>query len=209
MELTSSSFSDGSMIPGEYAFCLPDPATHATFGPNLNPHLAWSRVPEGTESFVLMCIDDDCPTKPDDVNQPDREVPADLPRGEFVHWVVVDLPADCRRIDAGEFAEGVVEKGKDLEPGPHGSRQGLNDYTGWFEGDLGMEGRYYGYDGPCPPWNDSRVHHYTFTVYALDMAECPVDGRFTVADVRKAIGGHILGHASITGRYTLNPRLMH
>ena len=32
-----------------------------------------------------------------------------------------------------------------------------------------MSGDYFGYDGPCPPWNDSIVHHYVFTVYALDV----------------------------------------
>ncbi len=208
MQLTSSSFANGGRIPGKYAFCLPDPSSHATFGPNLNPHLAWTEVPDGTRSFALICSDDDAPTRPDDVNQPGREVPADLPRGEFFHWVVVDLPADCRRIDAGEFADGVVEGGKEPEPGPHGSRQGINDYTGWFEGDVGMTGRYYGYDGPCPPWNDARIHHYTFTVYALDLDTCPVEGAFTGQQVREAIKGHVLASASLSGSYTMNPRLM-
>ncbi len=122
--------------------------------------------------------------------------------------MVVDLPGDCRRIDAGEFAEGVVEKGKDPDPGPHGSRQGVNDYTGWFEGDVGMGGHYYGYDGPCPPWNDARIHRYTFTVYALDIAKVPVSGYFTAPDVEAAIEGHVLDSASLMGTYTLNPRLM-
>jgi len=208
MQLMSSSFVDGGSIPGEYAFCLPDPSTHATFGPNLNPHLAWTDVPEGTRSFALVCSDDDSPTRPDDVNQPGREVPASLPRTEFFHWVVVDLPAECRRVDAGEYARGVVAHGKELGPGPHGSRQGINDYTGWFAGDLGMEGVYHGYDGPCPPWNDAKVHRYTFTVYALDLDTCPVSGGFTGDQVREAVRGHVLGSASLTCTYTMNPRLM-
>jgi hypothetical protein len=68
-----------------------------------------------------------------------------------------------------------------------------------------MGGDYYGYDGPCPPWNDSIPHHYVFTLYALDVARCPVEGRFTGPDVRKAIEGHVLARAEVTGRYTLNP----
>ncbi len=71
-----------------------------------------------------------------------------------------------------------------------------------------MEGEYHGYDGPCPPWNDARIHTYTFTLYALDMERCPVSGSFTGNDVRHAIEGHVLATASLSGRYTLNPRLM-
>jgi len=68
-----------------------------------------------------------------------------------------------------------------------------------------MEGTYRGYDGPCPPWNDSIVHHYTFTLYALDVESLPVTGNFTAADVRKAMEGHVLAEASLTGTYSLNP----
>lgn len=42
---------------------------------------------------------------------------------------------------------------------PAGSRQGLNDYTAFMAGSE-MAGDYFGYDGPCPPWNDERLHHY-------------------------------------------------
>ena len=51
MHLSSSSFSDGEAIPGDFAFCVPDPDTHATFGPNRSPALRWSEVPEGTRTF--------------------------------------------------------------------------------------------------------------------------------------------------------------
>ena len=53
---------------------------------------------------------------------------------------------------------------------PRGARQGINDYTGWFAGDKDMAGNYFGYDGPCPPWNDEIPHRYVFTLYALDVA---------------------------------------
>ena len=48
----------------------------------------------------------------------------------------------------------------------------------------------------------------TTTVYALDIDRVPVEGKFTGADVRRAIQGHVLAEASLTGTYTLNPRLV-
>jgi phosphatidylethanolamine-binding protein (PEBP) family uncharacterized protein len=44
-------------------------------------------------------------------------------------------------------------------------------------------------------------------LYALDVAKCPVAGKFGGADVRNAIGGHVLGEAKLTGLYTLNPKV--
>jgi hypothetical protein len=100
-----------------------------------------------------------------------------------------------------------VARGRRNPPGPAGSRQGLNDYTLWFAGDADMDGKYYGYDGPCPPWNDERLHHYDFVLLATDLARCPVDGEFTGPDVRKALEGHVLAEAKLTGTYSLNPSL--
>jgi len=206
MHLSSSSFSDGQAIPGDFAFCVPDPDTHATFAPNRSPALTWGGAPDGTRTFVLVCNDPDVPTKPDDVNQEGREVPSDLPRTDFYHWLLVDIPAHVSAFADGEFSNGVTERGKD-QKGPYGARPGINNYTDWFSGDPNMEGTYCGYDGPCPPWNDSLVHHYVFTVYATDLERCPVDGAFGGPDVLAAIDGHVLSEASITGTYTLNPRL--
>ena len=205
MKLASSSFADGAPIPAEYAFCAPDAATHATLSKNLNPHLAWTEVPMGTKSFAIVCHDPDVPSRGDDVNQEGRVVPKSLARVDFFHWVLVDLPAAEVGVNVGEFSSAVVARGK---PGPqaaHGARQGINDYTAWFAGDGDMAGDYYGYDGPCPPWNDELPHRYVFTVYALDVARLDLPARFGGADVRAAIQGHVLAQASITGRYTLNP----
>ncbi|PKO88194.1 MAG: YbhB/YbcL family Raf kinase inhibitor-like protein [Betaproteobacteria bacterium HGW-Betaproteobacteria-12] len=208
MQLTSTSFADGERIPGDYAFCSPDPAHHVCLGKNLNPQLAWDEVPAGTRSFVLICHDPDVPSQGDDVNQEGRSVPATLPRVDFFHWVLIDLPASLTTIAAGEFSHAVTARGK---PGPqaaHGSRQGVNNYTDWFAGDHDMSGDYYGYDGPCPPWNDEIVHHYVFTVYALDLERLPLEGRFGGPEVRAALHGHVLAQASLTGTYTLNPALL-
>ena len=160
MKLTSSSFDDGGVIPAEYAFCAPDPKTHATLSKNQNPHLAWTEVPMGTKSFTIICHDPDVPSKGDDVNQEGRRVPASLPRVDFFHWVLVDLPASSVGVNVGEFSSSVTPRGKPGPRAPHGARQGINDYTGWFASDKGMAGDYHGYDGPCPPWNDELLHHY-------------------------------------------------
>jgi len=207
LKLTSESFVDGGVIPVEFAFGRIDPKQHVALSDNRNPHLAWDGVPPGTRSFAIICHDYDVPSKPDDVNQEGREVPADLPRVDFYHWVLVDLPADCRSVAAGSHSDGVTPKGKPGPAAPGGARHGINDYTSWFASDPDMAGDYYGYDGPCPPWNDSIVHHYVFTVYALDIEQLPVQGRFTGPDALKAINEHTLGQASITGTFTLNPRL--
>ncbi len=207
MKLHSESFPDQGVIPERNAFARVDPQTHVTLAGNRNPHLAWTDVPEGTRSFAVLCVDPDVPTRPDDVNQEGREVPADLPRTDFFHWVLVDVSPDTRAIAEGDYSNGITPRGKAGPLALDGTRQGLNDYTGWFAADRDMNGDYFGYDGPCPPWNDARVHRYVFTVYALDVAELGVSGRFTGAQALEAMRGHVLAQTSLTGTYTLNPRL--
>jgi len=209
MKLWSDSWANGERIPSKYAAGkLQSGASGVTFSDNLNPHLAWSEVPEGTQSFALICHDFDVPSRGDDVNRPDREVPADLARVDFFHWVVVDLPASLAQIAEGEFSRGFTARGKRGPATLHGARHGLNDYTGWFAADVEMSGDYFGYDGPFPPFNDSLVHHYVFTLYALSVARAPVEGTFTGPQVRQAIYPHVLGEATLSGTYTLNRRLI-
>lgn len=205
MELTSNSFVDGAEIPVHCGFGKYNPDTHVELSDNKNPHLAWTDAPAGTKSFAVVCHDSDVPTRPDDVNKEGHTVPADLPRADFFHWVLVDLPASKAELAEGAFSNGVTARGKSGPEAPGGTRQGLNNYTQWFEGDADMSGKYFGYDGPCPPWNDERVHHYHFTVYALDVEKCPVEGDFTGDDVRKAVEGHTLASASLTGTYHIYP----
>lgn len=208
MILTSSSFADHQKIPGEFSFCTPDPAHHVCLGQNLNPDLVWRDAPAATKSFALICHDPDVPSSGEDVNQENRSVPATLPRVDFFHWVLIDLPATVNTIKQGEFSSTVTPRGK---PGPaalYGSQQGINSYTDWFAGDNDMRGDYYGYDGPCPPWNDEIVHRYVFTVYALDVEKLGLAGKFDGPEVRTAMAGHILAEAKLTGTYTLNKALL-
>lgn len=207
MKLWSDSFTDGGRIPGECAFAVIDPAQHVKLSSNRNPHLAWSGAPAGTRSYALICHDYDVPSRPDDVNQEGREIPASLPRVDFFHWTLVDIPAATGRIEAGSYSQAVTPRGK---PGPaavQGTRQGINDYTAWFSGDRDMEGDYFGYDGPCPPWNDALVHRYHFRLFALDVERLDLPEAFDAADLHRAMRGHVLDEASTYGTYTLNPAL--
>ncbi|MCG6118428.1 MAG: YbhB/YbcL family Raf kinase inhibitor-like protein [Aquimonas sp.] len=207
MKLRSDSFEQGQPIPAEFAFGKPGPDSPCILSANRNPQLAWSAAPEGTRSFALICVDPDVPSKPDDVNQAGREVPADLPRVDFVHWLIANLPADLREIAAGSCSEGVTPRGKPSPAGPEGSVQGKNDYTGWFAGDADMGGDYLGYDGPCPPFNDARVHRYFFRLFALDVERLQLQPGFGMAELHRAMRGHVLGEAVLHGTYSLNPGL--
>ena len=203
MKLRSTSFKDGDFLPTEFAFGKTSADGKIDLSDNKSPHLAWDDLPEGTRSIAILCIDRDVPTKPDDVNQEGRMVPSDLPRAEFSHWVLVDVAPDAT-LEEGAFSDGITAKGKDGPAGPQGTRQGINDYTGWFAADPDMAGDYYGYDGPCPPFNDSIVHHYDFTAYALDVERVDVEGKFTATDVKAAIEGHVLAQATIMAKYKIN-----
>ncbi len=199
MRLWSDSFKHGEPIPAAFAMGQPD-----GFAANRNPHLAWEGVPDGTKSFALLCIDPDAPTVPETVGRDDLQIPVEQPRAHFIHWAMADIAADVREIAAGSCSDGITAKGKQQPAGPAGARQGLNDYTGWFAGDAQMDGDYYGYDGPYPPFNDLRTHRYFFRLFALDVARLDLPARFTAGDVERAMQGHVLGEALVYGTYTLN-----
>lgn len=207
MRVSSDSFANGSAIPPEFAFGQPGPDSPCVLSANRNPHLAWSDAPTGTRSFVVTCTDPDVPTVPETVNRDDVVVPVDQPRGQFVHWLLANLPAEQREIAAGTYSDGVTARGKRDAAPATGGLQGLNDYTGWFAGDTDMGGDYLGYDGPCPPWNDERLHHYHFRVFALDVAALALPINYTLADLNAAMDGHVLAEAELIGTYTLNPAL--
>lgn len=207
MKLEISSFENGSSIPLKYAFCKPADEGHVAFAENKNPHLSWSDIPDETKSFVIICHDSNVPSIGNDVNKEGREVPEDLPRVDFYHWVLVDIPSSINEIAEGLVSQGVTPKGKPFGQSDFGIN-GINDYTNWFAGDENMGGNYGGYDGPCPPWNDSLIHEYTFTVYALNVDSLNLKGPFTGSDVLKEMKDNIIDKAEWKGTYTLNKRLL-
>ncbi len=201
MKIRSDSFEHGQSIPPEFA--MGARASADGFGGNRNPHLAWDEVPPGTRSFALLCIDTDAPTDGALVADSDTPIPVAHPRGNFVHWVVADLPADLREIPAGSCSDGITRAGKGMGRDAGGVR-GLNDYTAWFAGDAGMGGDYFGYDGPYPPAHDLRVHRYFFRLFALDVSQLALPPAFSAGDVFRAMHGHVLAEASTHGTYTMN-----
>jgi phosphatidylethanolamine-binding protein (PEBP) family uncharacterized protein len=165
-------------------------------------------VPAGTQSLALICHDFDVPSRGDDVNQPGREVPADLPRVDFFHWVLVDLPASLAEIREGEFSRAFTPRGKTGPSTLHGARHGLERLHRLVFRRREDERRVLRLRRPVPALQRLAVHHYVFTLYALGIERSPVQGAFTGAQVREAIYPHLLGAATHSGTYTLNKRLM-
>ena len=207
MRISVQGISEGQPIPDQFAFAVPHDTDHIIFSDNRNPRISWDEIPDGTRSLAILMVDPDVPSDASDVNQEGKSVSRDLPRVDFYHWVRVDIPAGATQIAEGEDSKVVTPRGK--KPGRTSKGiNGINGYTGFMAGDPDMKGVYGGYDGPCPPWNDELIHHYTFTVYALDVASLGLDGEFTGEDALQAMQGHILDQASVTGTYTLNPELL-
>ncbi len=206
MKLKINEWNNGAKIPAKFAFGKP--GTDSPFAPsqNISPALAWSELPQETQSLVLICHDSDVPSKPDDVNKEGLIIPADLPRVPFYHWVLVDIPPTLSEILESAGSDGLIPRGKPTGLTSVG-KTGQNDYTAWFTGDPDMEGVYGGYDGPCPPWNDSIIHHYHFTLYALDTPSLNLKEHFLGQDVLAAMETHILDSASYTGTYSMNPNV--
>lgn len=198
LSVESTSFSDGDRVPDEYAFGVPEDGKAAAGGGNRSPHLSWSGAPEGTKSFAVLCVDPDVPADFSDANQEDRTVAEDAPRRDFVHWMLVDIPAETTELPEGAGSDGIVEGGKPTGQTDHGVT-GSNHYT-----DAMGDGTYGGYDGPFPPWNDERMHHYHFRVYALGTDSVGLSGDYTYDEFKSAIQSHVLDEGELVGTYTLN-----
>lgn len=99
-----------------------------------------------------------------------RDADAPIPGG-FYHWVVYNLPAATQRLAANAKL----------------SSSQLGDTSAGHPG----------YYGPCPP--PGPVHHYTFTLYALDFAQIQSSAPLTGAQVEQRIGGHVLARAILQG----------
>jgi Raf kinase inhibitor-like YbhB/YbcL family protein len=98
--------------------------------------------------------------------------------GGFTHWVLFDIPATTKTLPEG-FQAGSV---------------GVSGNSGF---------RRPGYGGPCPP---TGVHHYHFTLSALDVASLGLQAGATKTDVEKAMHGHVIGTAELVGLYQRQSR---
>jgi Raf kinase inhibitor-like YbhB/YbcL family protein len=204
LTVESDSITHGERVPDEHSFGVPDGSGKAAAeGGNRSPHLRWAGAPEGTQSFAVIVHDPDVPADASDVNQEGKTLPEDLDRTDFAHWILVDIPADVTELPEGAGSDGIVVGGKPTGETDHGVT-GVNSYTDFLAGDPDMGGTYGNYDGPFPPWNDERLHHYHFTVYALDVPSLGLSGEFKLDDARQAMEGHILDQGELVATYTLH-----
>jgi len=152
LSLVSPAFSHGGEIPRHYT-CQ---------GDDLSPPLSWSGAPDGTKSFALIV---------DDPDAPDPKAP----RMTWVHWVLYNLPADCRELPETVGREAL----------PPGTQEGRNDW------------KKLGYGGPCPPIGR---HRYLHKLYALDTRLSEL-GAATKKEVEAAMAEHVLARAELVGTY--------
>ncbi len=73
MHLASSAFADGGAIP----------AIYTCDGEDVSPPLAWSGIPAGARSLVLIVEDPDAPDP-------------QAPKMTWVHWVLYNIPPQIR-----------------------------------------------------------------------------------------------------------------
>ncbi len=97
---------------------------------------------------------------------------------DWVHWIVYDIPASATQLPAGASPSNL----------PSGAKELRNTFGSA------------GYGGPQPP-RGSGKHPYEATLYALDVAQLGVPASATLADLQRAMKGHVLGEASMTGNF--------
>ncbi len=97
----------------------------------------------------------------------------------WVHWVVYNIPSQKADLD-------FIKDQQRQSEFTNGTMQGINSDNN------------IGYDGPNPP--SGKVHHYHFTLYALDKKLSLKPGA-TKEAVMSAMKGHILAQAQTVGLY--------
>lgn len=206
-KVTLGGLNENGYIAPEYAYCAPSETGHTKDGQDKNPEISWTGAPEGTKSFALITVDTEVPTSFENAGVEGKTIPESMPRQPFYHWVMVNIPSMITKIPAGADSDGFTLRGKSQQQTAFGLR-GINDYAKYMESNADRKGVYAGYDGPCPPWNDERVHKYHFKVYALDVVELPVSGTFGAQEVEGIIKDHTLASDEVVGLYSLNPNIV-
>jgi len=122
MQLSSSAFSQGGAIPKR----------HAGEAEDVSPELTFSKVPEGTQAFAVICHDPDAPLLKED-------------KYGFVHWVLYNIPATTTTLEEGVSAHtagandfGNTGYGGPMPPPGHGRHH----YFFWvfaLDQDLGLD----------------------------------------------------------------------
>ncbi len=89
LTLSTTAFADGGIIPDKY--------TAAATGTPVSPQLAWTNVPDGTVSCVLL------------VHDPDTSVNKTVT--EILHWMVFNIPGAARELPEGVPAQAQLRDG--------------------------------------------------------------------------------------------------
>lgn len=109
MKLTSKAVVDGYLDP-EYGINTTDESRIKYGIPQRSFPLEWTDVPEGTESFAIICMDYD--------NVEDEGVP-------WVHWLVSDIDKNCRALEDDEASKGTLVQGMTSWALPYGPYEGI------------------------------------------------------------------------------------
>lgn len=143
MKLSSSAFQNGNQIPPQYT----------CDGIDINPPLTIDGVPSGAKSLALIVDDPDAPS------------------GNWVHWLLWNIPADAKNISE-HFT-------------PNGTVEGTTSFgkTGW--------------GGPCPP---SGVHRYVFRLFALN-AQINLPSSANRTQLEDSMQGHVIDRTELLGTY--------
>jgi Raf kinase inhibitor-like YbhB/YbcL family protein len=202
LQVAVGGLTEDGRLPASAAYCPPakmDPSEY-----NISPSVSWSRGPPATRSYALIMTDLDVPNDLSLINKPGVTISADTPRVPFIHWVLIDIPPSITALERGAEGNGFVPKGKPIGPAPHGLR-GANVYSHFYPAGSELAGIRGGYDGPCPPKNDSLPHRYVTRVYALDVTTLGLSGVFFGEDALKAMQGHVLAVGESEAKYSANP----
>lgn len=195
MTLSVMGIKDGQPISAPYAYCAPGEDGPSQEGKNMRPALRWKDAPKEAKSFAVVLVDPDVPTDFTDAGKEGKTLPAEMPRQDFYHWAMVDIPVQTHSLPAG-YGRGKEKVGLAM------GREGINDYATFLKPE--DPSIYLGYDGPCPPWNDEKLHHYHFQLYALDVPKLELKEGFSAREAAQALKPHILAMTEVTGTYTLN-----
>jgi len=196
--LTVGGITSGEHIPTKFAYCLSNGKGGTVAGENISPFIQWSPPPEGTKSLAFLVVDKDVPATFENANVPEKTIALEAPRQDFYHWVLVDIPPNLSGILEGKDSSGIIPGGKQFGTQSYGT-SGQNDYVKMSQGPHG------GYDGPCPPWNDNRLHNYHFTIYALDIPSLKLPNPVTGAQAMIIMKDHIIAQSDIVAPFTTNP----
>ena len=209
MNLTVSvdGITPGKPIPATQALCLPTPDGKSDkTGQNIRPEIRWSGAPTGTASFAVFMMDPDVPADFTDAGKDGKIIATKAKRQDFFHYGVVSIPATATTL-AGSLTNKSADMGTELV-----NDLGINHYVDPATA----------FGGPCPPWNDARIHHYHFMVLALDAdADALINAPSAVdctdpacrADTAKATfsrlitSTHVLAKGAVVGTYSLNPHV--